>query len=172
MDGSSRKILTMDNLKNWHICIVEWCCMCKVSGNLQIICLFIVIMHRYYGLWCFVCSVSLGLCFNTCICWLVGWGGLGDLIVGGCSSMYYMDYLERTKPTNFGRNWTFANGAEAVSVAVFVRLDGCFEWSFIFHLRSFWIFVPLVDFLVVSLVHCLCTWGVSFLFNKSFFNYW
>jgi hypothetical protein len=89
MDGSSGKILTMDNLKNRHICIVEWCCMCKVSGNLQIICLFIVIMHRVYGLWCFVCSVSLGLCLNTLwICWLVGWGGLGDLIRWLCGGLF------------------------------------------------------------------------------------
>jgi hypothetical protein len=27
------RLLTMDNLRNRHICIVDWCCMCKSSGE-------------------------------------------------------------------------------------------------------------------------------------------
>ncbi len=92
MDGSSGKILTMDSLKNRYICIVEWCCMCKVSGNLQIICLFIVIMHRVMVFGVLFVRSLLGYASTRCGfaglldggVWEISLGGC----VGGCSSMY------------------------------------------------------------------------------------
>jgi predicted DNA-binding protein with PD1-like motif len=27
------KILTMDNLRKWHIIVVDWCCLCKKNGE-------------------------------------------------------------------------------------------------------------------------------------------
>jgi hypothetical protein len=33
VDNSIRKILTLDNLRKRNVVVVEWCCMCKKSGE-------------------------------------------------------------------------------------------------------------------------------------------
>ena len=46
------KILIMDNLCKRHICIVDWCCMCKHSEELLTIYFFIMRQLRVCGPWC------------------------------------------------------------------------------------------------------------------------
>uniref|UniRef100_A0A2N9J6H2 Reverse transcriptase zinc-binding domain-containing protein n=1 Tax=Fagus sylvatica TaxID=28930 RepID=A0A2N9J6H2_FAGSY len=69
------KILTMDNLRKRHICIVDWCCMCKHSGespnHLLLHCemaqsLWSMVFCLFGVVW-----VILGVLWRL---WLVGWG--------------------------------------------------------------------------------------------------
>jgi hypothetical protein len=45
VDGGIRKILTLDNLKKRNVIVVDWCCMCKNSGESRVqfsICLVLI----------------------------------------------------------------------------------------------------------------------------------
>jgi hypothetical protein len=64
------KILILDNLKKMNIIVVDWCCMCKKSGNLLITFFFIVKQQENYEVCLFICLLLIRLC-------LEGW----DLLV-------------------------------------------------------------------------------------------
>ena len=59
------KILTLENLWYKSITVVDWCYMCKKSGELvnrRIVFFFIVLLLMNYGLWCGLYLVFYGLC--------------------------------------------------------------------------------------------------------------
>ena len=54
------KILTMDNLHVQGLCVVDWCSVCKQSGESADHLLFHCCFAMIYGQWCWYVWVSLG----------------------------------------------------------------------------------------------------------------
>jgi hypothetical protein len=67
------KILTLDNLRKRRVIVVEWCCMCRRSGNLLIIFYSIAKWQENYGVRSLPYSESIGLClqgwYRVLDCW-------------------------------------------------------------------------------------------------------
>ena len=100
------QILTIQNLRKWNICLVEWCCMCKNSRETT----YHLLLHCGYAYdlqsMVFCLLESIGLCLRgQWSCWCFGVGGISKhhstVVWGGHSSFCYVDQLEREKPAYF-----------------------------------------------------------------------
>jgi hypothetical protein len=73
------KILTVDNLRKRGLILVEWCCLCKQSGEVSITCCCIALMCRNIGPWFLAFLGSNGLCLIVFGLFLIAGKGVSGI---------------------------------------------------------------------------------------------
>jgi hypothetical protein len=77
LDSFPWKILTLDNLRKCHIIVIDWCCMCKKSGEItdhlvlhcDVVGELWILIFQMFGLEWVMHVVDLLACWNRRVDW-------------------------------------------------------------------------------------------------------